>query len=1120
MMMKKHVFLFLVAFFAIFGVRAQLPDNWSDDSGIEIFQEDTEVHGGDYSCGVVVNTETQSNCDFTNESAIDVAAGDSYTVSFWAYTSENVRITAALDWDPGSSEYTNQYVGPATSGWEEFIYEGVVPEGATSVNIRLRFYDVSGFTPGQIQYVDDVSFESPTGNALVVVNGDFESWPGFAPEPSEYPTDFQATAAGLNVVLSWIDPTNGQLPENYLIKASTQANIANPEDGTYVSDDLDLSDGTGAANVAYGEEGFTFPGLNAQTTYYFKIYPYTNSGANVDYKNDGTPPAAQVEIASIVVIEQQNFDASWGNWTPVSVLGDQVWDRDNTYGVNGTPCAQISGYESGATMENEDWLISPAMDLTATDNEIFSFYSAVGYITPDEQLVVKISTDYDGSGNPNDFSWTDLDPTLPDGSSNWVWTSSGNLDISAYDSENVYVAFVYSCGTTDAATWEVDDILITGEGEPVVLPEPTNYPMDFAAAATGTTINLSWTDATGETVPTGYLVLGSDQDNIALPEDGMPVADDAALSDGSGALNILPGVQSASFSGLASGMTYYFKVFPYTNTGNLIDYKTDGTPPAAQATTEMSSDILFTDFNDSWGGWTPVSLVGDQTWSRDNTYGLEDSPCALMSGYSGGYVENEDWLISPALDFSATSDETVSFYSATSYDGPALEFKVSTDYNGTGNPNDFTWTDLSAYVNWSPGSFSWTESGNIDLSAYTGNTVYLAFTYYSTTDGAANWEIDNVLVTQTEATPEPSNYPADFTASAMNQSITLSWTDATGEVVPTGYVVMLSDQENITLPQDGTPVADDTDFSDGKGAKNVMAGEGSYTFIALMENTTYYAVIVPYTNSGSLIDYKTDGVPPGSSATTEEAAPDILYTTFNDGWENWTLENVLGDQVWEIDTTHGVDGTFCARISGYDGGVFINEDWLISPAIDLSPTSNETVSFYSAVGYTGPALRILVSTNYDGTGNPNNFAWDNLSSEAQWPSGDPYWEWTPSGTIDLSAYTSETIYIAFVYTSNSDAATWEVDNIRVQGEGAGIPENLPSVNLSIWPNPGNGVFYFNAEKPLQSIEVFNVTGMQVYNFTGSESQGQIDLSDLGKGIYVARITTADDEILSRRIVIR
>jgi hypothetical protein len=1118
--MKKTAFLLSIAFLAFGLVRAQLPDHWTDDTDIEIFQEADNAFGGAYSAGVIVNSGTQANCDFQNEVIIPVAAGDSYKISFWGNTSVAVRARAVFLWEGASTSYSNEYLGPDTGEWMEFVSEGVVPDGATGVRLGIRFYDVSGFTPGEVQYIDDVTFESPAGTALTVSNGDFETWPGLNPEPADYPEDFTGTAAGLNAILSWVDPSNGQLPENYLIKASTQDNITNPEDGIYVSDDLNLSDGTGAANVGYGVETFTFSNLNPQTVYYFKIFPYTNAGTNIDYKNDGTPPAAMVEISSVVVIESENFDASWGNWTPMSVLGDEVWDRENSFGVNGTPCAQITGYNSGTTFANEDWLISPSMDLTQYENELLSFYSAVGYITEDDQFAVRISQDYDGSGNPNDFTWTGLDPVLPDGSSNWVWTASGELDISGFDGDNVHIAFVYFCETDDAATWEVDEIMITGEGEVVVSPEPSNYPTAFAAMAAGTTINISWTDATGETMPEGYLVVGSDQDNIALPVDGTPVADDAGLSDGSGALNILPGIQSASFSGLTAGMTYYFKVFPYTNSGSLIDYKTDGTPPAAQATTEMTTDILYTDFNDNWGGWTPVSLVGEQTWRRDNEYGIENTPCALMSGFSGGAVENEDWLISPALNLSASTDEVVRFYSATNYDGPALQFLISTDYNGTGNPNDFTWTDLSGLVTWSPGGFDWTLSGDIDISGYADENVYLAFLYFSTTAGAANWEIDNVKVTQAEAAGEPSNYPTDFTVTAVNQSVIVSWTDATGEIVPTGYVVLISDSPDFTLPEDGTPVADDTDLNDGSGAINLMPGTEQYTFTGLMENTTYNAVIIPYTNSGSLIDYKTDGIPPTGSATTQEAAPDLLYTTFDESWENWTPISVAGDQIWDRDNSYGVEGTPCARMSGFSGEAFDNEDWLISPAIDLTNTVNETLEFYSAVGYSGPGLQFLISTTFDGTGNPNDFQWDNLTDQAQWPAGDPFWEWTPSGTIDLSAYTNEIIHIAFIYTSNtSDAATWEVDNIRVQGEGNSIGEIQHPLVVNLYPNPGNGILYFDADESVASIEVFNLAGLKVYEADATGQNGQLNLANLGKGIYMVRFA-AGEKLMTKRIVIQ
>ena len=365
---------------------------------------------------------------------------------------------------------------------------------------------------------------------------------------------------------------------------------------------------------------------------------------------------------------------------------------------------------------------------------------------------------------------------------------------------------------------------------------------------------------------------------------------------------------------------------------------------------------------------------------------------------------------------------------------------------------------------------------------------------------------------------EPSNYPTDFAVSASGTSIMLSWADATGEVVPSGYLVMLSDSEDFTLPVDGTPVLDDTDLTDGMGAKNVGSGVGTFTFSDLMENTTYYAVIVPYTNSGTEIEYKTDGVPPGGSATTEEAAPDILFTTFNDSWENWTMVSVEGDQVWSRDNSFGLEDSPCALMSGYSGEPFENEDWLISPMLDFTTTSNEMVSFYSATNYDGPALEFKISTDYDGSGNPNDFTWTDLSENVTWSSGD--FVWTESGVIDISSYSGESLYLAFTYYSTTEgAANWEIDNIRIQDE-TGLPENLPAVNLSIWPNPSTGIFHFNAMVPVQSVDVYNIAGMLVYQYSGEENTGQLDLSSLEKGIYVARIQTGENHILSRRIVIQ
>jgi len=110
---------------------------------------------------------------------------------------------------------------------------------------------------------------------------------GIKDEPSNHPVGFLAEAgnpASSAILLEWTDAVGDVLPDGYLIKGSSvglEAIVA-PVDG------VEELDGGLVKNRIYGTENYTFCDLNSITTYYFKIYPYTNSGAEIDYKTDGT----------------------------------------------------------------------------------------------------------------------------------------------------------------------------------------------------------------------------------------------------------------------------------------------------------------------------------------------------------------------------------------------------------------------------------------------------------------------------------------------------------------------------------------------------------------------------------------------------------------------------------------------------------------------------------------------------------------------------------------------------------------------------------------------------------------------------------------------------------------
>ena len=160
----------------------------------------------------------------------------------------------------------------------------------------------------------------------------------------------------------------------------------------------------------------------------------------------------------------------------------------------------------------------------------------------------------------------------------------------------------------------------------------------------------------------------------------------------------------------------------------------------------------------------------------------------------------------------------------------------------------------------------------------------------------------------------------------------------------------------------------------------------------------------------------------------------IFIKNFDDGSitsNGWTNYNVSGSIDWYTDNAGGAPTDY-GVISNYaDFTNYECETWLISPSIDLTPFSSPVLNFQNAYNYSGNALELYISTDYDGSSNPTTQGtWTALT--ANWSTGG--FAWVNSGDIDLSSYISSNVYIGFKYTgSMSDGSTWELDDIRIIG---------------------------------------------------------------------------------------
>jgi hypothetical protein len=162
---------------------------------------------------------------------------------------------------------------------------------------------------------------------------------------------------------------------------------------------------------------------------------------------------------------------------------------------------------------------------------------------------------------------------------------------------------------------------------------------------------------------------------------------------------------------------------------------------------------------------------------------------------------------------------------------------------------------------------------------------------------------------------------------------------------------------------------------------------------------------------------------------------DYLYKDFDDGsltsggWKTfWSGTNPnIGE--WEM-----LFGTI-AKASNYSNSTnYACESWLVSPNFDLSSATNPYLIFDNVTRYNGAQLELYISSNYDGVSNPDiQGTWFNLTSYVpNWDTDNFDWDLVSSGNTDLTGFISPSVAIAYKYIgSNSEGATWEVDNIIV-----------------------------------------------------------------------------------------
>ncbi len=235
------------------------------------------------------------------------------------------------------------------------------------------------------------------------------------------------------------------------------------------------------SGTAIEEASYEFTDMTANTAY--DVYVRTDCGEEDGY-SEWVSISVTTACEATTMIDEGFEDYSNGSsvdcWNTLSISGDSdtwaVYDY-SYYSNNGDKSMRLYAYSA-----QEDYLIAPALDVTAHENDMFSFYIRNNYSWYTCTFDVVLST--------TGIAEEDFSVTLATGLSTTTSHTYYEYDLSDYDGQTVYVAIVGHIPSYGGLY--VDDVLTFGS-------EYCSAPTGLAADdITPTTATLTWTDEESE----------------------------------------------------------------------------------------------------------------------------------------------------------------------------------------------------------------------------------------------------------------------------------------------------------------------------------------------------------------------------------------------------------------------------------------------------------------------------------------------------------------------------------------------------------------------------------------------------------------------------------------------
>lgn len=818
------------------------------------------------------------------------------------------------------------------------------------------------------------------------------------------------------------------------------------------------------------------------------------------------------------------------NWTTLDADGDSYnWTLSpigGGYGHNGSDGVVMSySYSNYSGVLNPDnYLVSPKLLITANNHYVSFCASALDEAYPADHFGLAVSTT---TATPSAFTMLQ-EWTMTAKQGNWYEYA---VDLNSYVGQEVYIAIRhFNC--PDNFCLCVDDIFVGPQAkDPLVSCSISLDGTTVASNITGTQFLLN-TDGFADGSSHTTTVTASYQSGATLSN-----TTDWTFRSGD------------HFQGSATGLHA-------ESDGNTVTLSWD----LPMMNSSYTVDELLYDFEDgTLSDLTVIDANGDGLNFYACSYGGYGSgPCLRSNSFQGQLLHPDNFAVLPQLIASANTE--LSFV-ARDADQPGIapdpeHFGIAISTSGNNNPADFTmiqeWDSQHTYTDYT-----------VDLSAYAGQQIYVAFRHFNTNGETYYLNIDNIRITNIEA--------------------------------------------NVTRPAKGALV-----YANGELLAALNHGETSYTHMVNRYTSEYCIRVI---QEGS----KTDGTyyalasPQCAEAEVNCVAPKNLaaewdgqkvtlswerdiYTGFEEDPDGWTFLDADGDGfVFGIYSAGGMEPngsvnttgtnpslTSFSYINGY--GDLTPDNYAFMPRVKVLP--NASMRFYAAgydPNYPNERFGVAVASE-DGM---------NITTLTTWTTNYPYAEYS----VDLSAFEGQEVYLGFRHCSTTAAYALCIDNITVtnvvwsgtasetdhynvyrssdgseyeligwaDGDEVSYVDNavntvncyyqVTAVNtvagnqtcesdpamavdgihnyvhvttdavveeaerIDVYPNPTSGLLAIKAEG-MTRIIVLNALGQVVYDAPVDSDEALLDMSQYGVGMYLVRIQAAGETVLRRVSVTR